>query len=79
MSGGLLAVVRVCMCCCWLAAGPGSHYCENVGRCHRHNHAFFVLSLREGQFAQKCYDPDCAGFRSAWMPLPPDLVLRTAA
>ena len=58
-------------------AGPGSHYCENVGRCHASNHAYIVLSLCSGQYAQKCYDPDCAGFRSAWMPLPPDLVLRT--
>ena len=56
-------------------AGPGSHYCENIGRCHASNHVFFVISLSEGQYAQKCYDPDCAHFRSAWMPLPPHLLL----
>ena len=44
-------------------AGPGSHYCENVGRCHRSNHNFFVVNFLEGVFAQKCYDPDCSHFR----------------
>ena len=62
----------------WCCAGPGSHYCENIGRCHARNHVFFVLNLATGQFAQKCHDPECAHFRSAWMPLPPHLVLKPA-
>lgn len=60
-------------------AGPGSHWCENVGRCHASNHVFFVLDLAAGRWAQKCHDPDCARFRSAWAPLPPHLVLKPAA
>jgi hypothetical protein len=66
------SLLQICSCVC---AGPGSHYCENKGRCHASNHVFFVVSLRDGQFAQKCYDPDCSHFRSAWMPLPQHLVL----
>ena len=43
-------------------AGPGAHYCENVGRAHRSNYVYFVVSLRNAhaQYAQKCHDPDCA-------------------
>eukprot|EP00873_Tetraselmis_striata_P037101 jgi/Tetstr1/457365/TSEL_043968.t1 len=51
-------------------AGPGSHYCENIGRMHRSNHVFFLVDLGGGVYAQKCYDPDCRHFRSAWLPLP---------
>ncbi len=51
--------------------GPGSHYCLNVERSHRSNHIFFVLDFGTGQFCQKCHDPECWGFRSPWMPLPP--------
>ncbi|CAL8469241.1 g8782 [Coccomyxa elongata] len=81
-SGGAPATVRTIAHCgtdglvAYSMLGPGSHYCENIGRCHASNHVFFVVSLSEGQYAQKCYDPDCAHFRSAWMPLPPHLLLR---
>lgn len=64
---------------CARGAGPGSHWCEHVGRAHKSNRVFFVVSLAEGRYAQKCHDPDCAHFRSAWMPLPPHLRLRRAA
>lgn len=43
--------------------GPGSHYCENVGRCHKSNHNFFVANFVDGVFCQKCHDPDCSSFR----------------
>jgi hypothetical protein len=46
-----------------LHTGPGSHYCENIGRCHTSNHAFFVAQLAAGRFCQKCYDPDCSSYR----------------
>ncbi|KAL4429588.1 hypothetical protein ABPG77_008637 [Micractinium sp. CCAP 211/92] len=55
--------------------GPGSHFCENMGRAHTSNHVFFVADLVKGAYAQKCHDPDCARFRSGWMPLPPELCL----
>lgn len=55
--------------------GPGSHYCENMGRPHASNHVFFVADFHRGAYAQKCHDPDCARFRSGWMPLPRELCL----
>lgn len=62
-----------------LVAGPGAHYCENIGRAHRSNYVYFVLNLRNAQYAQKCHDPECAHFRSSWMPLPRALVLQSQA
>ena len=72
----LLCIIAACARTC---AGPGSHYCENIGRCHASNHVFFVLDLAAGRCAQKCHDPECASFRSAWTPLPAHLVLKPDA
>ena len=33
--------------------GPGSHFCERVGRKHASNRIFFVLNFTAGMFAQK--------------------------
>lgn len=52
-------------------AGPGSHYCENLGRAHKSNHVYFVLNFVQGVCCQKCYDPDCTSFRSALATSPP--------
>lgn len=35
-----------------------------------HAAVFFLVDLGGGVYAQKCYDPDCRHFRSAWLPLP---------
>lgn len=48
------------MCLC---AGPGSHYCEHIGRCHQSNRVFFVVNFLTGMLAQKCHDPECSHFR----------------
>jgi hypothetical protein len=29
-----------------------------------------VLDFATGLFCHKCHDPECAGFRSPWLPLP---------
>lgn len=58
--------------------GPGSHYCMRIDRAHRSNHVFFVLDFGTGQFCQKCHDPECWGYRSPWMPIPPDVWGRDA-
>ncbi|KAG7669947.1 hypothetical protein Ndes2437B_g06151 [Nannochloris sp. 'desiccata'] len=55
--------------------GPGSHYCEHIGRAHKNNHVYFVANFSGGVYAQKCHDPDCSRFRSAWMPLPKEMCL----
>jgi hypothetical protein len=55
--------------------GPGSHFCERIGRAHASNHVFFVVDFQAGSYSQKCHDVDCRDYRSAWMPLPPELCL----
>ncbi|KAK9825930.1 hypothetical protein WJX81_007732 [Elliptochloris bilobata] len=83
-AGGLPAAARTVALCgvagtvAYSMLGPGSHWCENVGRAHKSNHVFFVVALAEGRYAQKCHDPECAHFRSGWMPLPEHLRLRCA-
>jgi hypothetical protein len=84
-AGGAPARARTLALCgegtrvAYSMVGPGSHYCENVGRPHASNHVFFVLDFAAGIYAQKCHDPDCSRFRSAWMPLAPELCLLEAA
>lgn len=57
------------------AAGPGSHWCGNVGRAHASNNVHYVAHLCGGRYAQKCHDPECGGYRSPWAQLPPSLCL----
>lgn len=78
-AGGAQARVRTLAFCgggarvAYSMIGPGSHWCENLGRAHASNHVYFVLDFGAGAYTQKCYDPDCARFRSTWMPLPTTL------
>jgi hypothetical protein len=53
--------------------GPGGRFCDNVGRAHRSNFVYFVVDFCNGVFCHKCHDPECAGFRSPWLPLPVDV------
>jgi hypothetical protein len=32
-----------------------------------------MLDFGTGRFCQKCHDPECWGYRSPWMPLPPEV------
>jgi DNA-directed primase/polymerase protein len=78
-AGGLEARARTVTFCgtdghvTYSMIGPGSHQCDNIGRAHSSNNVYFVVDLRAGQLAQKCHDPDCCGFRSAWVPLPAEI------
>ncbi|DBA76995.1 TPA: hypothetical protein ACH3X1_009587 [Trebouxia sp. C0004] len=79
-AGGLQASVRTIAHCgftgtvAYSLIGPGSHYCEHIGRCHQSNRVFFVVNFLTGMLAQKCHDPDCSHFRSTWTPLPPHML-----
>lgn len=55
--------------------GGGAHFCGNIGSCHKSNFAYYIANLRNGGYAQRCYDPDCGNYRSEWMPLPRDVCL----
>nr|CCC90712.1 conserved hypothetical protein [Trypanosoma congolense IL3000] len=48
----------------------GSRYCGNVGRQHRSNNVYLSVDLKCGVWFQKCFDPECAGFRGAPQPFP---------
>ncbi|CAL8468734.1 g8274 [Coccomyxa elongata] len=56
-----------------------NRWCGNIGRAHRSNGIFYVVSLQEGVWYQKCYDPECRDYRSEMMPLPHEIVARLQA
>ncbi|XP_050914527.1 uncharacterized protein LOC127129360 isoform X1 [Lathyrus oleraceus] len=47
-----------------------NRYCERIGRQHKSNNVMFIVDLRRVVYYQKCYDPDCRGFRSSSRPIP---------
>ncbi|KAJ8752941.1 hypothetical protein K2173_008676 [Erythroxylum novogranatense] len=47
-----------------------NRYCERIGREHKSNNVMYVVDLRSAVFYQKCYDPDCRGYRSPLRPIP---------
>ncbi|KDR20422.1 DNA-directed primase/polymerase protein-like [Zootermopsis nevadensis] len=51
----------------------GYRYCGNIGRQHRSNNIKYVVNLTDHIYYQKCYDPDCANYRSAECTLPPEV------
>ncbi|CAI9092308.1 OLC1v1027508C1 [Oldenlandia corymbosa var. corymbosa] len=51
-----------------------NRYCERIGREHKSNHVMYVVDIRRGDYYQKCYDPDCRGYRSPLRPLPEDVI-----
>ncbi|KAG2487096.1 hypothetical protein HYH03_014209 [Edaphochlamys debaryana] len=83
-AGGAEAQVRSMAYCGEAASvsfgmiGPGSHYCDRIGRRHRSNHCYFLLDFLRGRYCQKCYDPDCAGWRSEWTAMPLETWTRPA-
>ncbi|XP_010671594.2 uncharacterized protein LOC104888354 [Beta vulgaris subsp. vulgaris] len=51
-----------------------SRYCGRIGREHKSNHVMYVVDLQWALYYQKCYDPDCRGYRSPSRPIPNDLI-----
>ncbi|PON58210.1 DNA primase, UL52/UL70 type, Herpesviridae [Parasponia andersonii] len=51
-----------------------NRYCERIGREHKSNHVMYVVDLRRADYYQKCYDPDCRGYRSPLRPVPLDII-----
>ncbi|XP_076889999.1 uncharacterized protein LOC143540933 [Bidens hawaiensis] len=52
-----------------------NRFCERIGRQHKSNHVMYVVDLRKAAYYQKCYDPDCRGYRSPLRPVPPEVLL----
>ncbi|GFR48547.1 hypothetical protein Agub_g10446, partial [Astrephomene gubernaculifera] len=59
--------------CTLLLSMRNNRWCANVGRPHRSNGIYYQVDLRGGVWCQRCHDPMCRDFRSALMPLPPQL------
>ncbi|XP_065869199.1 uncharacterized protein [Euphorbia lathyris] len=51
-----------------------NRYCERIGREHKSNHVMYVVDLKRDFYYQKCYDPDCQGYRSPLRPIPVNLI-----
>ncbi|RCV12959.1 hypothetical protein SEVIR_2G319800v4 [Setaria viridis] len=51
-----------------------SRYCENIGREHKSNHVMYIVDFQRAAYYQKCYDPDCQGYRSPLRPVPWDVM-----
>lgn len=51
----------------------GYRYCENIQREHKSNNIIYIVDLQALSYYQKCYDPDCTGFRSHFKPLPEEI------
>ncbi|KAK8714757.1 hypothetical protein V6N13_042106 [Hibiscus sabdariffa] len=51
-----------------------NRYCERIGREHKSNHVMYIVDMRRAAYYQKCYDPDCKGYRSPLRPIPSDCV-----
>lgn len=56
----------------------GYRYCGNVGREHKSNGVFIVVDTSDRMWYQKCYDPDCAGYRSPTCPIPAAVLTETS-
>lgn len=48
----------------------GYRFCNNIGREHKSNGVFIVVDTHEGIWYQKCYDPECKGYKSPSCPIP---------
>jgi hypothetical protein len=42
----------------------GTKFCHRIGRHHKSNHIMFEANLNQGYVIQKCWDPDCRGYKS---------------
>lgn len=48
----------------------GTKYCHRIGRHHKSNHIMFEANINQGYIIQKCWDPDCRGYKSPPFYLP---------
>lgn len=48
-------------------------YCHRIGRHHRSNNIILVVSIPRQEMHQRCFDPECRGFRSVPWKLPNSL------
>ena len=54
--------------------GHTYRYCENIGRFHKSNKVYICVDIDKSIFYQKCFDPDCEGFRGNEFKFPEELI-----
>ncbi|KAL5718661.1 hypothetical protein ACHQM5_011540 [Ranunculus cassubicifolius] len=54
-------------------------YCERIGREHKSNNVMYIVDFKSGFYYQKCYDPDCKGYRSPLRPVAEEVIRDTSA
>lgn len=69
-GGGINSVTTVGEDSLIYAIKGGYKYCDNIGRHHKSNNVMLVVELEKRRIHQKCFDPDCRGFRSQSRPIP---------
>jgi hypothetical protein len=42
----------------------GNRYCNRIGREHTSNSVYYIIDISQESFHQRCFDPDCHGYRS---------------
>ena len=47
-------------------------WCGNIGRAHTSNHIMLEVDLSRGWLYQRCWDPECKGYRSPGIAVPTD-------
>ena len=84
-AGGAPAYVRRATVCglggeliVFTLLGPGAHWCGRKGGAHKNNYTYWLANFAAGGLAQKCHDPDCAGWASEPVALP-EVLARQAA
>lgn len=52
----------------------GYKWCGNIGRHHKSNNVILVADVTRAKMFQKCFDPDCRGYRSNEWDIPGDIL-----
>lgn len=52
----------------------GCKYCHRIGREHKSNHIYLICNLSKGVITQRCFDPDCRGYESPPVEIPPNIL-----
>ncbi|KAI0562680.1 DNA-directed primase/polymerase protein isoform X1 [Gracilaria domingensis] len=69
-GGGIYGITIVGEHLLFYAIKGGYKYCENIGRHHKSNNVLLVADIHAKTMYQKCFDPDCRGFRSPSWSIP---------
>lgn len=70
MQGSIRSWVHFADCALMLYNIRGNRWCGRIGRAHASNGIYLSVDMAGGFWCQRCYDPECRGWRSPCRPLP---------